>query len=1504
MSPRAPYQRCIVALVCAVLGICGSARAQSALDGFDPGADNSVKTLLVQPDGKILVGGDFTMLGGGGTGATARNRIGRLNADGSLDAGFNPGSNGTVATLALQPDGKILVGGNFTGLGGGTGATTRNNIGRLNSDGSVDPSFNPGTTGYTGVYGMIVQPDGKILVCGVFTGIGGGTGTTPRSSLARLNSDGSVDNTFNPGVVGRPGYYVAQIYGMALQADGKIVVGGRFKGLGGGTGATPRENIGRLNPDGSVDAGFDPGVNNFVFSLAVQPDGKILVAGSFFTMGGGGEGLTTRQGIGRLNANGTLDNGFDPGTNNEAVWPLALQPDGKILIGGSFTGIGGGTGTTPRSKLGRINADGSIDLAFNPGANGTYNDYVLAFATQPDGKILVGGQFTGLGGGTGTTTRNRIGRLNADGSVEDDFNPGAAGNAIYALAIQPDQKILVGGDFTGLGGGTGTTLRSNLGRLNADGSLDTLFNPGASGVVSAIAVQPDGKIIVGGTFGILGSQEEYNLGRLNADGSADLTFAIWTNGQVNAIAIQPDGKILVGGLFSTVHDENGGPVDYPRNRIVRINANGSVDTSFDPGVAGVGVYTLAVQPDGKILVGGQFTGLGGGTGATPRSYMGRLNLDGTVDMLFNPGANSYVHAFSVQPDGKIVVGGIFNRLGGGTGTTVRNRIGRINADGTLDTLFDPGANINVYSTVLQADGKILVAGYFTALGGGTGTQTPRSKIGRINPDGSIDLAFDPGANNTIFAMALQGDGKMLFGGYFTTLGGGGIGTATRNRIGRVSNPDAALQSLTVAGSGSVVTWSRGGAAPDPARVTLEVSVDSTTYTTVGHATRVAGGWQLSGLSLPTRNMFIRARGYYGSGYSNGSGSIVESIRNAWLPCTFALSSSSASVPSGVNAGSVTLIAGDSSCPWTTANNAFITVTSDSAGMGTTLVRWVTAINPSTSPRTGTITIAGLTFTITQAGASTTRRVANDFNHDAISDIAVFRPSTGRWYIVGQPVTDWGAPGDMPVPGDYNGDGNPDIALFRPSNGTWYVNGGATVVWGMPGDIPVPGDYDGDHITDMAVFRPSAGQWLVRNVGTFTWGLAGDLPVPGDYNGDGVTDIGVYRPSTGTWYVRNVMTAVYGFAADVPVPADYNGDGTTDIAVFRPSSGTWFVKDQFTDTWGVAGDVPVPMDRSGDGIAELGVFRRATGTWYFRNRLADSSESAVWGGPGDIPLGRALPPVQTKWGDYDGDRKADLTVFRPSTGDWVSLRSLSGMTDYTLRTWGLSSDVPVGRDYDGDGKIDPTVFRPSTGRWFVLQSSTSYTSYVSQDWGLSSDTPVPADYDGDGKADFAVYRPSLGRWVILLSSSNNTMYAQYDWGVSTDIVVPADYDGDGVTDLAVFRPSTGRWYILNRMTGATTTRDWGLNGDMPVAADFDGDGKADIAVFRPSLGRWFITSSIDGSYQAIDWGLSGDYGVPADYDGDGKADVAVFRPSTGTWYVRGLFNRSWGLSGDIPALKNP
>jgi uncharacterized delta-60 repeat protein len=462
----------------------------------------------------------------------------------------------------------------------------------------------------------------------------------------------------------------------------------------------------------------------------------------------------------------------------------------------------------------------------------------------------------------------------------DTFNPGANGT-VYTAAMQPDGQIVVAGSFFSLGGGTGTLARPSIGRIDATGSVDPSFNPGTNSKVFAVAVQPDGKILIGGDFTTLGCcgpgfPPRSGIARVSATGAWDLTFDPGANGSITAIAVQPDGKILVAGNFTMLG--GGGTGTTPRNYLGRLNADGTLDASFDPG-ANDTVNVLALQPDGKILVGGFFTTLGGGgTGTTLRFRIGRLTASGSLDTSFNSGASNDVASMVVQPDGKILVGGQFTELAGGP----RSHIGRLNADGTLDLSFDPGANNSVASLAIQTDGKIIAGGLFTMLGGGGTGTTPRSRIGRLNADGSLDSSFDPGANDTVMAVALQPDGELVAGGAFTGLGGG-TGTTPRNYLGRITNTDAAVQSLIVTGTGSVLTWTRTGAAPEVSRTTFESSSDGATYTLLGSGTRVTNGWQLTGQSLPlNQNLFVRARGHYPTGYLSASGSIVESIVNTFI----------------------------------------------------------------------------------------------------------------------------------------------------------------------------------------------------------------------------------------------------------------------------------------------------------------------------------------------------------------------------------------------------------------------------------------------------------------------------------------------------------------------------------------------------------------------------------------------------------------------------------------------
>jgi hypothetical protein len=243
---------------------------------------------------------------------------------------------------------------------------------------------------------------------------------------------------------------------------------------------------------------------------------------------------------------------------------------------------------------------------------------------------------------------------------------------------------------------------------------------------------------------------------------------------------------------------------------------------------------------------------------------------------------------------------------------------------------------------------------------------------------------------------------------------------------------------------------------------------------------------------------------------------------------------------------------------------------------------------------------------------------HDFNGNGSSDVSVFRPSTGRWYIKGVGSYVWGTTGDIPVNGDYNGDGTTDAAVWRSSNGRWYIKGLTGAIWGTAGDIPVPGNYNGDvnGTTDIAVWRPSNGRWYIKGFAGSVWGTAGDIPVPGDYNGDGTTEIAVWRPSNGRWYIKGVGGSVWGTVGDIPVPGDYDGDGVTDIAVWRPSNGRWYIKGVAGSVWGTAGDIPAPGDYNGDGTTDISVWRPSNGRWYIKG-----IGGYIWGMLGDIPLVR-------------------------------------------------------------------------------------------------------------------------------------------------------------------------------------------------------------------------------------------------------------------------------------------
>ena len=349
-----------------------------------------------------------------------------------------------------------------------------------------DDSFNwNNMTSTTNVSRLLVQPDGNVLIAGTFQWLQDwGYTTRYHGGVSRIAPSGQPDPTFTPGTGASN-----SVNALARQPDGKILIGGNFSSYNG----TARKYLARLNVDGSLDPSFDPGVGPYlgVNDILVQPDGKILVGGIFTKFNG-----STSKGLVRLNADGSLDTSFSTSSFNGylGVYKLALQPDGKILAAGSISFNGSVVGVY-KSGLARFNADGTRDASFDVGLGATTSstdkpDYVYQCSLQPDGKIMIGGTFVKFGG----KSHNRIARINPDGSVDTStsLNP-SADNKVSALLLQPDGKILIGGDFTQVN----SVAVSHIARLNPDCSLDTAFSlPGGTDQpLTDFALQPDGNIL-------------------------------------------------------------------------------------------------------------------------------------------------------------------------------------------------------------------------------------------------------------------------------------------------------------------------------------------------------------------------------------------------------------------------------------------------------------------------------------------------------------------------------------------------------------------------------------------------------------------------------------------------------------------------------------------------------------------------------------------------------------------------------------------------------------------------------------------------------------------------------------------------------------------------------------------------------------------------------------------------------------------------------------------------
>lgn len=982
--------------------------------------------------------------------------------------------------------------------------------------------------------------------------------------------------------------------------------------------------------DGNLDPLFatGPGYHDDVLDMALQPDAKLVVVGAFYSVVGvptrgvarldpaGNVDVSFKSGIGtdgdvydveiqadgkilivgtfthfngipanrvaRLNSDGTLDSSFSSGTGaNSAVYAVAIRADGKILIGGRFSSFNG----TSRNSVARLNSDGSLDPSFVAPSSISYSNGVYAIASQGE-KVIIGGGFN-----TSVGTRS-LARLNADGSHDTSFiGTAAAGSIVRSVEFQ-GSSILVGGDFSSMDGVT----RIAVARLGVNGSLDTSFVP-SSFINSAMVVtaQLDGKVLVGGNG---------SVARLNSNGTMDGTFVLGggTNRTVNTILAAPNQQILIGGMLSSVPTTGGG-AGPPGVR--KLNPDGSLDDTYltRNGATDAEIHKMRLQPDGKILITGAFTTVG----RLPRSGFARLNSDGTVDSTFDPGLRA--NAMATQPDGKIVIGG-------SQGSDGINRFYRLESNGTIDPSFSADSGLsslsspNVEDLVVQADGKILAVGSFETING-----IGKKSLVRLDPDGNIDPTFNTNLTFTsavIKRVVLQPDGKSLIAGRLILSPGFANVVFRLNTDGiadptfSYTQPNDRILDLFLQDDGRIVI---GG---------LFTSVNGFLTTHVARLTPNGG---------PDPTFVPAAIG--------GSSHWVSSV--------------------------------------IAQHDGRIIVGGDFQTVGGTAKHSIARFNSN-----GTLDTSFASTIDTSINSTVNELILQPDSKFVMGGSFIAANGVVRSYISRQIVSARSAFSD------FDGDGSTDISIFRPMSGQWWINrstnGVLALSFGTAQDELVPADFTGDGKTDVAIFRPTSGEWFILRSEDYSFysipfGTVGDVPVPGDYDGDGIADVSVFRPSTATWYIQNSTGSTtilqYGVSSDLPAVADYDGDGKTDIAVFRPSGGEWWIRRSSGTlgvyTFGNGTDRIVPADYTGDGKADVAVWRPSTGEWFVLRSEDDSFYSFPFGSNGDVPSP----------GDYDGDGKCDASVFRPSSGTWFVNRSTAGVL---IQGFGISGDIPVPSSY--------------------------------------------------------------------------------------------------------------------------------------------------------------------------------------------------------------------------------
>lgn len=624
------------------------ARFNSALVAdptFAPVLNSHANLVALQPDGRILIAGEFSEVNG-----VSRNRIARLNADGSLDPTFDPGAgiSSDVATMVLQPDGKVIVGGYFSTVAG----ISRGAIARFNADGSLDSAFATGSGATGSVSGIALRPDGKVVIAGWFSSFNG----VARNAIAQLQADGSLDASFNPGAG-----FDGSVNKCVLLPDGDVLAGGSFNKFNN----VAVNQVVRLNPDGTRDAAFSPpGTLQSVDDLAILENGNIAVVGGFAP-----SASAPQRRITILNASGLPHPGFAPtATPDNSAYLVIPLPGSGMVVAGAFDAFGGQSCGGPVV----LDAAGAVTTMSAPGFRALAD--VECVVPVANGRWLVGGPFGFVNGSASVG----VARLNADGSRDATFaSPFSGTGQIRELLVQGDGRIVVLGSIYP----TGAPTPCVVARLLPNGPLDNSFDHTVTFDMfpDTGAVQADGRLLLGATFENPYNGTSAHIARLNRDGTRDSSLVVGTGfaGPVQAIVPTPDGRILVSGGFSSFNGTS-------RGHVARLESNGTLDPGFASGVGISGTYLpwLQLRADGKVMIAGLFEFVDG----VAALRAARLTATGANDASFvaNSGFDDRTGATLGLADGRTLYCGAFTKYAG----VARRSLAALQTNGALDPSFE------------------------------------------------------------------------------------------------------------------------------------------------------------------------------------------------------------------------------------------------------------------------------------------------------------------------------------------------------------------------------------------------------------------------------------------------------------------------------------------------------------------------------------------------------------------------------------------------------------------------------------------------------------------------------------------------------------------------------------------------------------------------------------------------------------------------------------------------